>query len=183
MQGIIFNLLADCVSERWGDEAWTDLVRGAPGVEYPVFVGPKNYPDEALLHMVGRLVQERRIALPDLLRTFGRWAFPRLAERHRTFVQGKKSAKEFLRTVEGVIHTEIRKLYEDAYLPTITYEEPDRGTLVLIYTSRRRLCWLAEGLILGAGDFFGERASVIQEACMHEGAPACRLRTTFDGAR
>ena len=54
--------------------------------------------------------------------------------------------------------------------------------LVIHYDSARRLCLLAEGMILGAADHYGERARVEQVACMHDGADRCLLTATFETA-
>lgn len=182
MQGIIFNLLSERVSELWGGPYWEELVGATAGLNNPVFVGPKSYPDEALGAILARITTDKRIATPDLLRSFGRWAFPKLAQAHPAFLRGRSSAKELLKSIETVIHTEVRKLYDDAYLPQIRWEEPDVRTLVLIYSSKRKLCWLAEGLVLGVGDFYREPLIVAQEICVHRGDTECRLIVTNDGA-
>jgi hypothetical protein len=179
MQGILFNLLGERVAEAWGEEYWTQLVRETPGLENPVFVGPKNYPDAALFSLLDALCRERKIALNDLLRDFGRWAFPRLAASHPVFLRGHTRARDFLKTVETVVHTEVRMMYDDAYLPRIFVEDVDASTVVVVYDSRRRLCRLAEGLILGVGDYFKESLTTSHEACLLRGDAACRLRVTF----
>lgn len=183
MQGIIFNLLGERVSELWGEEYWENLVKGAPGLENPVFVGPKSYPDEAFLSILNRICTDKAMPTSALLKDFGRWAFPRLAHAYPVFLEGYVAAKDFLKTVGSVIHTEVRKLYDDAYLPRIEFEDPAPETLLIIYDSRRRLCALAEGLILGVGDLFKEELTVMQEACIHQGAPACRIRVDFRAKR
>lgn len=183
MQGLIFNLLGERVSEAWGEAYWTDLIAETPGMDNPVFVGPKNYPDEGFTSLVTRVSTDRGMPMDELLVDFGRWCFPRLAATHPVFLEGYGRAQDFLLTVEDVVHTEVRKLYDDAYLPRIRFERPTSSTLVAIYHSKRKLCWLAEGLIRGVGDFFGEEVSTAQEACMHEGAPECRIRVDFEPTR
>ena len=179
MQGLIFNLLGERVSEIWHEGYWRALVADTPGLDSPVFVGPKNYPDDALMSLLIRISADHGIAMDRLLVDFGRRCFPRLAAAHPVFMVGHEHAYGFIETVEDVVHTEVRKLYDEAYLPSIHFERPDPTTLVAIYRSRRRLCWLAEGLIQGVGEYFDEPVSTLQDACVHEGASECRIRITF----
>jgi hypothetical protein len=57
---------------------------------------------------------------------------------------------EFLKSIEDVIHKEVKKLYHNPNLPTLDWEQEDDRSLDLYYRSPRKLCGLAEGLIRGA---------------------------------
>jgi serine/threonine protein kinase len=50
--------------------------------------------------------------------------------------------------------------------------------LRIIYTSDRKLCRLAKGILVGIARHFGESISVTDEACMHNGDPFCALHVT-----
>jgi hypothetical protein len=167
----------------WGERYWIDLIRKAPCVNNPVFVGRQNYPDEALFDIITSISIEKMIPVPELLRDFGRWIFPKLAQAYPVIFQGRSCAKEFLKTVESIIHVEVKKLYDEAYLPSLHCEEPNPGTLVMVYESCRKLCHLAEGLIRGVGEFYREEVAVTQETCMREGSRSCRIVINFLGPR
>ncbi|MFN2628903.1 MAG: V4R domain-containing protein [Gaiellaceae bacterium] len=47
------------------------------------------------------------------------------------------------------------------------------------YYSPRKLCAFAEGLLLGAGDHYGETVAIEQPKCMHRGDPRCHLEIRF----
>ena len=49
----------------------------------------------------------------------------------------------------------------------------------MIYRSQRKLCALAEGLIEGAAEQFGETVTIRHPQCMHRGDEHCRLELTF----
>lgn len=67
---------------------------------------------------------------------------------------------EFLPQVDGYVHLEVRKLYPDAELPSFSCTTPEPGTMVMTYRSKTNLPDLAEGLILGCIDHFGDSVSV-----------------------
>ena len=51
--------------------------------------------------------------------------------------------------------------------------------LEILYTSPRRLCAMLRGLVEGTGRVYGEALEVEEPACMHHGAPACRVLIRF----
>jgi len=80
---------------------------------------------------------------------------------------------EFLKSIESVIHKEVRKLYQNPNLPGIEREQPAEGTLILYYHSPRKLCHLADGLIMGAAEHYKAEINMFQNTCIHDGAQRC----------
>ena len=61
--------------------------------------------------------------------------------------------------------------------------------VVVTYTSERRLCQMAEGLVEGVAEYYGEQVRIDHVQCMLRGDLACALfvalldETALDGAR
>ena len=180
MKGIIFNQLENMVTETLGLEAWDTLLNEtALSTKDGLFVGPNTYPDEDLFALVATASRVTGTPAADLVRTFGRYLFPRLVASHPMFIKPDMTAKSFLLSVDRVIHVEVRKLDANAGLPTISYENPAPNQLIMLYRSPRALCALAEGLIEGVGAHFDEPIETRQLECTHLGAPLCRIECTF----
>jgi hypothetical protein len=62
--------------------------------------------------------------------------------------------------VEDYIHVEVRKLYPKAELPTFKCTRLDENRLEMVYKSLRPFGDLAQGLIAGCGEFFGETLAI-----------------------
>ncbi len=137
-----------------------------------------TYDDAEFVALVAALAAARGEAVPDTVRWFGRAALPVLVDRYPSFAEGHASARSFVLTLNHVIHPEVRKLHPGAEVPDFTAHERGDDALALAYRSRRALCTLAEGLILGAGDHFGEALAVDQSSCVHRGDDACVLEIT-----
>jgi hypothetical protein len=86
----------------------------------------------------------------------------------------------FLLTLDDVIHAEVRKLYPEAAPPDFWFEHQDDRVLVVHYRSERRLCALAEGMIVGVAAHYAEHVSIAHEACMLDAADHCVLRVTVE---
>lgn len=69
----------------------------------------------------------------------------------------------FLSSIEGIIHTEVLKLYPDAELPRFHIEHHDAKRLSMRYESMRHFEDLAEGLITACVLHFGECIRVSRE--------------------
>ncbi len=109
------------------------------------------------------MAQRSGIAVPDLLRAFGKHLFGRFVKGYPAFFAGIDDAFLFLSGIEQIIHAEVRKLYPDAELPRFDIEHHDAQRLVLIYDSRRHFEDLAEGLMQGCVAHFGGNIAITRE--------------------
>jgi hypothetical protein len=179
MKGIIFNLLEDFAVETLGEDRYHEILSECSLKTQEPFVAPGTYPDEDLLLIVGKTVEKSKIPLPDLLRTFGRWCFPKLGSRYPIFLTAHTHPKPFLKTVDSVIHVEVKKLYRDAETPQFRYRDPAPDRLIIEYISRRKLCKLMEGLLEGVGDYFKSPVQYRQTRCALEMGDVCEFDVSF----
>lgn len=177
MKGIIFNLVEEAVTTRYGDDAW-DQVLDRAGV-HGAYTSLELYPDEELVALVVAGATLLDMDPGELTRWLGHEASLGLADRYPHFFTEHASTRPFLLTLNDVIHPEVRKLHPNADPPDFGFDETPDGSLVLTYVSRRRLCDLAVGMIHGAATHYGEKVSVSHGACMKEGADACELTVAF----
>jgi hypothetical protein len=177
MKGIIYNLLEEAVSTEFGDVTWDRLLDEAQLSGAYTSLG--NYPDGELVALVDAASKALDMLPQDVLRWFGLRALPMMAVRYPEFFNGHTSTRSFLLTLNDLIHPEVHKLYPAAMTPVFDFGASDSGALIIGYDSPRKLCALAEGFILGAADYFGERADIKQPRCMHLGDSKCELYVDF----
>ncbi len=179
MKGIIFNLLEQFISENWGDKVYEEILNECSLETKGPFVGPEGYPDSDLMAIVSKGVEKSGVALPELLRKFGRFCFPIMAEKFPDFVTPYKHPRDFLKAADSIIHLEIKKLWEDAKPPGFVFREPDSDRLIMEYRSERKLCKFMEGLIEGIGDYYNTPIQYRQTRCMLNGEDMCEFDLTF----
>lgn len=173
MKGIIFNAFEGFVAQNWGDEFYESILDATELETQEPFVGPGTYPDGDLLALVATAVQKLDVPLHDALVAFGSFAFKGLVASHPAFVDKHVKLSEFLKTVDSIIHIEVRKLYPESVTPTVLVEDVDDATLRLSYHSDRKLCAVLEGLVQGAAEHFDTQVTFAHDACMHAGASTC----------
>ena len=173
MKGVIFNLLEEAVVREHGAHAWDALLDMA-GVD-GTYTSLGSYPDSEIVSLVQAASTAVAQPTDQVLRWFGRSAIPMLYERYGNFFTQHRSAQTFVRSVNDIIHPEVRKLYAGAGCPHFHFHDLEDGRMGLAYQSPRQMCRLAHGFIEGAADHFGEAVAIEHLSCMQEGHPVCRL--------
>ena len=181
MKGIVFNLLEEVIRKEYGEETW-DRLLDATAME-GAYTSLGNYPDADLAKLVMAASKMLNIPPEAVTRWYGRKALPLFAQRYPQFFEAHKSTRMFLLTLNNIIHPEVRKVYPGADVPDFQFDASSAEVLIMEYSSRRRLCMFAEGLIDGAADYFGEVAVIEHPRCMHRGDENCVLRISFREAR
>ena len=181
VKGIIFNLVEEAVLAEHGRDAWDDVLAGAgvPGT----YTSLGSYPDADLTALVTSGAALLGVDPGALTRHLGTGALLGLAERYPHFFSGHTRTRAFLATLTPVIHREVRKAHRDAEPPEFWLADGGGDDDLLVhYRSQRQLCLLAEGMILGAAQHFGEQVEISQDACTATGAEHCTLRVRGAGA-
>jgi hypothetical protein len=177
MKGIVFTLLQQVVTDEHGEETWDALLDSA-GVQ-GAYTSVATYPDDEMNALVGAASSALGLPEDDVLTWFGRRCMPIFAQTYPHVFEGHDSARSLILTLNDVIHPEVRKLFPGAYVPEFDYDASRSDCLSISYTSKRRLCSFAEGLVYGASDHYGEQVEVVHASCMKRDDPACVIECTF----
>lgn len=180
MKGIVFNLLEEIVRRDYGEDSWDDLLEAAELEGAYTSLG--SYPDADFFKVIGAASKTLDLSADEVVRWFGRNALPLLAQSYPRFFTPHTSARSVVLTLNDIIHPEVRKLYPGADVPVFDFDTSSDEVLVVGYTSPRRLCAFAEGLIEGTAAHYGERVSIVQPRCMKRGDEKCVLEIVFTPA-
>lgn len=179
MKGIIFNITEDFISEKFGDDKYDEIMKSCSLITKEPFVGPGTYPDEDMMQIVVKSTQVLKMEVAEFVKQLGRYTFFKLAELFPDYVTPYNHPKDFLKTVEDIIHVEVRKLYKDTQLPTFQYQEPSPNELIITYYSKRKLYALMEGLIEGVGEYFKHPIKQTHFVYQKDDKELCDFKLTF----
>jgi len=160
MKGIVFNEFYSLVDDAFGATVTEKIIEDADLPNDGAYTGVGNYDAAEMVRLVKCLHAETDIPVADLLKTFGKHLLASFRVGHATYFESCSDTFEFVRSVEGQIHVDVRKLYPDAELPSLQATQVSDGELSLIYRSSRRMADLAEGLLWGAIDHYGEAIDI-----------------------
>lgn len=179
MKGIINKGIQDLVEDRFGAEAWEQILEKA-GCKELFFAISQDYPDESTVNLVQAVSEFAGLPQEKVMEEYGRYIVPRtLKTSYPTyFTLCGDSPREFLLNMDRV-HEHATRSISGAKPPRLNCEELPDGKLLMHYQSGRRLCHVLKGLILGVGDYFGQELQVEETTCMLKGNDQCTMEVTF----
>ncbi len=163
MKGIVFTEFIEMVEAAHGADL-TDELLDLPGLTNDgAYTSVGTYEFWELASMVAKLSELLEVPPGELLLGYGQHMFKRFVALFPDMFEGQCDALQFLAGVHDRIHVEVRKLYPEAELPFFDCVE-EGGGLTMTYKSARPLASLAEGLIRGCLEHFGEDREVSHES-------------------
>lgn len=156
MKGIVFTEFLDFVDDRMGadmvDAILDDCVLSTGGA----YTAVGTYPFSELRDLLMALVKRSGADPADLLRGFGHKLCATFTVNYGTYFDQAGSLFDFLASIDNHIHVEVRKLYPDAELPTLSVTARGPDQMTLDYRSARGLEAMAEGLIAATSAYYKE---------------------------
>lgn len=179
MQGTVFTVFSEMVIQKFGMTYWNQLIEESHLSSGGAYTSVEQYDDQELFTLVKSISNQQDIPLPTLLEGFGEYLFPQLFPMTPKSLSHIHLLKDYILSIENVIHVEVQRLYPDSYLPTFEYEEINDTELIVYYQSKRKLCHVAIGLLKGASKHFNQEILLQQLECMHQGHDKCKIHLVF----
>lgn len=178
MKGIVFVALADMIQEKYGHRTWNEIIAGSKVESQGVYTTAETYKDEEATKILDTICKKLNADSEEVLNKFGIYLIKYFQKRYPYFFEDK-SYEEFMKSVDAIIHQEIKKLSPNAHPPKIHFVSLSNNKFKLHYSSKRRLCALARGLTLGAADIYGSEITIEHTNCMHNGNKDCEFTITL----
>lgn len=182
MQGIIFNALEEFVLENAGMETWNKVIENSKVASEGVYTSGVSYDDAEIVSLATALCEQLGVPLEDGLRMFGAFLFGFLLNKGPIELSNYKNAQSLLKDLEEVVHQDVKRIHPDAYTPFFQYFPQSESKGELIYYSKRKLCVVAEGLLQGAAQHYGQTIIIEHTDCMHNGSEKCHWQVEFSPA-
>ena len=175
MKGMVFNEFLEMVEAKFGYEMVDRLIESSDLPSGAAYTSVGTYDYGEMMTLVGKLAEATDTPVPDLVKVFGQHLFGRFAQGHPHFFEGIESAYDFLKRVDSYVHVEVRKLHPDAELPTFDCHDIDNDGLEMVYQSSRPFGDLAEGLIRGCIEHYGEPITLQRDDLGSDGGSHIRF--------
>ena len=160
MKGIVFTEFITMVESKFGDEMADIIIMDSNLPSKGVYTSVGTYDHQELFSLVSSLSKHSNIGVPELVKAYGMYVFKVFSHDYKYMFEGVHDAFSFLENIETGIHVDVLKLYPEAELPQIMVTRPDKNSLILTYSSVRKLADFAEGLIIGCLNYFEEKATI-----------------------
>ncbi|MEM1045934.1 MAG: heme NO-binding domain-containing protein [Pseudomonadota bacterium] len=178
MRGIVFTEFMDHVSASFGQDMVDDIIDGSDVPSGGVYTACGTYDYTEIVQLVSTLSRMTGRPVPDLVTGFGEFLGDRFTTKFRAYFKRQTTLFDFLDSVEGQIHREVRKLYPDAELPSIVLRERTEERARMRYRSPRGMDDLAVGLVRASARYYGDRVTIEREAGLDDAGPFVDLLVT-----
>lgn len=176
MHGKIFQSLKNYIVSQKDAQVWETICSEAGLSEEP-FLPIKTYPDEKMYAISVAAAKHFHQPLEDFLEQFGVRLMEDLIDYCHKWIDPSWKCLDFLMNTECVLHSTVKKLCaipgEAADPPHLEISRLADNQLTIVYTSPRKLCALAKGLLHGAAIHYHEDLVISETRCMHQGHPDC----------
>jgi hypothetical protein len=82
---------------------------------------------------------------------------------------------EVIEHSEETIHTVVRRRNPGAQPPELRCQRLGPDEVVVVYSSGRKMCGVAKGIVRGMARHFKETVAITESSCMLAGAKECRI--------
>lgn len=167
MKGVVFTEFLEMVEDKFGFDIVENMIEASEDklTSKGVYTSIGTYSHEEIIVLVINLSKETNIEVPLLVHTFGKHLLGQFAKSHGSFFDEVSNTYDFLKSIDGHIHVEVKKIYPDAELPKFDCYHPDNDEkkLEMIYSSERSMSDLASGLIEGCIEYYKEDITFSKE--------------------
>ena len=132
-----------------------------------------SYPDADAVALLQAVADAKGEPLGETVTRFGEFLAPHLVKVAGPLVDPGWRTLDLVEHTEQLIHAMVRVEKPGAEPPVLEAVRIGPDELHLVYSSRRRLCLLASGLVRGLARHFGETVEIDEPGCMLRGDPFC----------
>jgi len=182
MHGLIHVQLQKFAQHTVGASQWRDALARA-GVENAAYSAAIAYDDSQALKLVEIAAQTLGIPIEDVIESFGRFLSTELIRLYQGVIRPEWTTLDIIENTETLVHSSVRRVNPGATPPVLDAIRVSDDELQLLYSSGRKLCKLAVGIIYGLADHFNEVIEIQKDCCVLSGDPYCsfRIRRTATG--
>lgn len=147
MKGFIFTNFIEFIESNLGLQVVDEMITNSNLQSEGIYSSFNNYDFDELVTLLTFVSKKTNTHTDILLEKFGIFVFPYLVGKHSYITEHYSNPLDLIAGIENHIHIEVKKLYNDADLPTFRVVEKTDCKLTIIYNSGKGLTYFAIGLI------------------------------------
>lgn len=169
MKGIVFTEFLEMVEREHGYAMVDRIISENELPSGGTYTAVGTYSHSEMIALLTSLSNKTDTEIETLLYAFGKYIFDTFLTSYPAFFTPIKHGFEFLQSIDGHIHKEVKKLYPDAVLPQFDTEQTD-DEMKMTYRSDNRMSSFALGLIERTMTHFGHDATIDRQMIQADGS-------------
>jgi len=182
MHGLILVQFQKFAQQTLGPEEWRRALSKS-GLDRTTFSAGLVYEDQQALELIVLAAETLNVPVDEVVEMFGRFISTELLRLYHRVIKPQWRTLDIIENTETFIHSAVRVGNPGAVPPVLDAIRVSENELQLLYSSDRKLCKLAIGIIKGLADHFQEVIEIYKDSCMLHGDPFCTFRLIRNLAR
>ncbi len=174
MHGLILAELKKFVDTRLGGDTWKSVLKEA-GLGVKVYMPTQVYPDTEVAAIVGAASRLSGLPAVAVLEQFGEFIVPDLVAVYGAYVRPEWKTLDLILNTEETIHRVVRTRDPGALPPELRVSRVSGDEVAIEYSSARKLCAIARGIVKGVAAHYRETVSLSEPQCMWRGDAHCKI--------
>jgi len=160
MKGVIPQCLGELIQSKFGKEKWTKVLERSGLDKNAVFLATADFDDKDVEKVLQATCKELGLTLSQAAMAFGEYWMTEFAPKiYGPYLRRASNARDFLLNLNSM-HAATTKTLPGARPPRFECSWKDDRTLVLEYSSQRKLLDFVVGLAKGVGKYYRENLEV-----------------------
>ena len=160
MLGMVFTEFIELVEDRFSPDIADQVLREVAPTNGGAYTAVGDYPHQDMMALMTALAARTGTSVAAVMHAFGEHLLMRFTEVHAAMFARYPNFFDLVAAIDGHIHVEVHKLYQQATLPRFTVVERSPDRMLLFYESPRRMEALAQGLLDAAARHYGEPSRI-----------------------
>ncbi|NLP59183.1 heme NO-binding domain-containing protein [Lutibacter sp. B1] len=169
MKGIVFTEFLDLVEEKYGIETVDEIIEKSNLPSKGIYTSIGTYDFSEMLSLLKHLSEHTNLSIDKLLLVYAEHFFSVLVNSYPELINQYINPIDMLSSIESHIHVEVKKIYNDAELPTFEVLEKSENTLIMIYRSSRAMHYFGLGLMKKTFEHFNSTATIKMDKINEKG--------------
>ena len=131
MKGIVFTEFLDLIENKFGLEMVDKIISQSKLESKGSYTSIGTYSFSEMLQLLHNLELQTGISKDNLLLIYGEYFFNVIKTNYTDLLSSFKDPIEMLASIENHIHVEVKKIYNDAELPTFIVEKKTENSLIM----------------------------------------------------
>jgi tRNA A-37 threonylcarbamoyl transferase component Bud32/predicted hydrocarbon binding protein len=175
MHGLILVQLQKFAHQAIGPDIWREAL-AKEGLNQQSFSSGSVYEDSKAIEQIVLASSILGIPVDQVVESFGVFISKELIRLYQRVIKPEWKTLDIIENTETFIHSAVRAGNPGAVPPVLDAIRISDNHLQLLYSSDRKLCKLAIGIIKGMSSHFQEVIEIHHDSCMHKGDPYCSFR-------
>jgi len=174
MHGMMLAELKKYVDDRLGGDTWKTLLKEA-GIGVKIYLPTQTYDDAEVVSIATTAARLSNTPLTAILEDFGQFIVADLVGIYGAYIKPDWKTLDLIQNTEETIHRVVRTRNPGASPPELKVSRLSPDEVVIEYTSKRKLCAIARGIVKGVASHYREQVAVSESQCQLRGDKQCLI--------